>query len=199
MRSSAASDVYKRQIPTYYFAYAVIVFKEFGLEGPLNASLGVLSERQYENGAWPYTPDSIAGVTTTATVLWALQQANLTNLEMYRKGFSFLRKTLYARLPLPSRNGTSVSLGNATFILVRNGAYVGNSPSKAEIKGLDGYVAIYPGKNPLYVRSYPVQGFKAESPWGSGSKSNYVVVVTLIGALLIAMYGVVWLEHRRKK
>ncbi len=186
-------------VPTYYFAYAVIVFKEFGLEGPLNASLGILRERQYKNGAWPYTPDSIAGVTTTATVLWALQQSNLTDLGMYSKGVSFLRKTLYARLPLPSREGTSVSLENATFLRVENSRYIGNSTGGTDTDGLDGYVVIYPEEHPLYVRSYAVEGFMVESPWGAKGRSNYVVAVVVIGAFLLAMYGVILFEHRRKK
>ncbi len=40
-------------VPTYYLAYALLVFKDFGMERELNETLRLLGERQYPNGAFP--------------------------------------------------------------------------------------------------------------------------------------------------
>ena len=175
-------------IPTYYFAYAVIVFKEFGMERELNETLAVLKERQYPNGAFPYTQGSIAGITSTAKVLWALQQAGLTNTTMYKRGESFLRELLYADIPEPKVENGTVVLTNATFLLIKGSRYVGNSTGRAELDNLDGYVAIYPSKGPLAVMAKNVRGFKAVAEENKGSV-NYVYII-LVGALLLVAIAV---------
>ena len=174
-------------VPTYYFAHAVIVFSEFGMEGDLNRTLEVLRERQYENGAFPYTQGSIAGITSTARVAWALQKAGLEDSEIYRKSSDFLRKLLYARIPLPKVENGTVELTNATFLLVRDGSYVGNSTGRAEIGALDGYVMVYPSENPLAIEAHPVRGFK-ENPSGErGAGKSLVYACVAVGIVLLAI------------
>ncbi|MEO2151931.1 MAG: hypothetical protein ABGW50_04675, partial [Thermococcus sp.] len=175
-------------VPTYYFAYAVIVFKEFGMERELNETLKILRERQYPNGAFPYTQGSIAGITSTAKVLWALQEADLTGTEIYERGTAFLRSLLYADIPEPETNGTAVVLANATFLLIKNSAYLGNTTGRVCTNGLDGYVVIYPSKSPLSVMAREVNGFKAVARENGGS-INYVYIA-LAGALLLVAIAV---------
>ena len=175
-------------VPTYYFAHAVIVFSEFGLGEELNRTLDILAERQYSNGAFPYTQGSMAGITSTAKVLWALQEANLTETEPYRKGVRFLRELLYADIPEPRLNGTTLVLHNATFVLIRDSKYVGNSTERANVDGLDGYVVIYPSENPLVIRAGEVEGFRPVVK-GSGGSISYFYVV-LAGVLLLVVIAV---------
>ena len=175
-------------VPTYYFAYAVIVFKEFGMERELNETLKILRERQYPNGAFPYTQGSIAGITSTAKVLWALQEADLTGTEIYERGTAFLRSLLYADIPEPETNGTAVVLANATFLLIKNSAYLGNTTGRVCTNGLDGYVVIYPSKSPLSVMAREVNGFKAVAR-ENGRSINYVYIA-LAGALLLVAIAV---------
>ena len=170
-------------VPTYYFAYAVIVFKEFGMEKELNETLAILKERQYPNGAFPYTQGSIAGITSTAKVLWALQQAGLTSTTMYKRGVSFLRKLLYADIPEPKIENGTVVLANATFLMIKGSSYIGNSTGRVGLDNLDGYVAIYPLKSPLTVMARSVKGFKAVAEENRGS-INYTYII-LVGALLL--------------
>jgi hypothetical protein len=180
-------------IPTYYFSQAAIVFNQFGMTKELNETIKVLKERQYPNGAFAYTHQSITGITTTARVVWNLEIAGLTSTELYRKGVGFLRKVLYADIPEIKSEMT-----NTTFLMVKGGEYIGNTTNKVNTIGLDGYVAIYPSKNPLVIKAVAVRGFRAESPWRN-EKNKYVVIVLVVGALFLAMYGIIWFENRRKK
>ncbi|AMQ18899.1 prenyltransferase/squalene oxidase repeat-containing protein [Thermococcus peptonophilus] len=180
-------------IPTYYFSQAAIVFSQFGMSKELNETLKVLRERQYPNGAFAYTHQSVTGITTTARVVWNLEIAGLTNTELYRKGVDFLRKVLYAEIP-----EVKPEMANTTFLMVKDGRYVGNTTGRVNPTGLDGYVAIYPSKNPLMIKAVAVEGFRAESPWRTGN-TKYVVIVLVVGALFLAMYGIIWFENRRKK
>ena len=182
--------------PTYYFAYALLVFSDFGMERELNEILNVLAERQYENGAFPYTQGSIAGITSTAKAVWALQEAGLTETELYKKGFSFLRNLLYADIPeLEVKDGT-VRLANATFLLVRDSRYVGNSTGSVETSGLDGYVVVYPSKNPLSIEAYEVEGFVAAGGENaSGSAYGYIA----LGAFFLALAGLIVLRSKKSQ
>lgn len=172
--------------PTYYFAYAVIVFKEFGMENELNETLEVLEERQYPNGAFPYTQGSVAGITSTAKAVWALQEAGITESQMYEKGVQFLRDLLYAEIPKPEVSGDAVKLANATFILVKNGLYAGNSTESAEVGGLDGYVVIYPSGSPLMIEAREVNGFTASEP-ASGGKEAYIYIIGGVALVTLAL------------
>ncbi|WP_148883841.1 prenyltransferase/squalene oxidase repeat-containing protein [Thermococcus aciditolerans] len=172
-------------VPTYYFAYALIVFSEFGMEKELNETLNLLAERQYPNGAFPYTPGSVAGLTSTAKTVWALQRAGLANTTAYTKGVSFLRNVLYADIPKTTVEGGVARLTNATFLLIRDGRYVGNLTDEAKVSELDGYVVIYPSQNPVMISAYVVKGFRAAEGVGENDKIAYLYIGA--GALLIAM------------
>ncbi|WP_343044044.1 hypothetical protein [Thermococcus camini] len=184
-------------VPTYYLAHAAIVFSEFGMENELNETLGLLVERQYDNGAFPYTQGSTAGITSTARVAWALQRAGLEDSKIYGKAVSFLRDLLYAEIPGPEVEGETASLANATFLLVRDGSYIGNATGKAVVTGLDGYVVIYPSKNPLAIAAYEVNGFRAAEPETEEGKTAYPYIGA--GVLLISLAGIVVLRNRRKE
>ena len=185
-------------IPTYALAQALVVFQEFGMEKELNATLGMLKSRQYPTGAFPYTQGSIAGITSTARALWGLQEAGLTNTTIYRKGVSFFKKLLYADIPELNIESGRVTLQNATFLEIRNSRYIGNSTGGTDTDGLDGYVVIYPSKNPLVVRAYSVNGFRAVPPQESERSEAYVYIA--LGAVLIAVAAVViWRGKRTKK
>ncbi|NJE76357.1 hypothetical protein E3E37_05400 [Thermococcus sp. ES12] len=183
-------------VPTYYFAHAVIVFSEFGMDRELNEVLSLLAERQYPNGAFPYTQGSIAGITSTARVAWALQEAGLEDSEIYERAVSFLRGLLYAKIPAPVSEGETAKLANATFLLVENGSYIGNATGEAVVTGLDGYVVIYPSKNPLTITAYGVNGFRAAEPETEEGKTAYFYIG--VGVLLISLAGIVVLRGRRK-
>ena len=191
------NPVYYR-VPTYYFAHAVIVFREFGRDRELNETLEIIEERQYPNGAFPYTQGSIAGITSTARVLWALQEANLTDIGIYRRGVSFLRRLLYADIPEPRVKNGTVVLANATFLLIENSTYIGNSTNGIRPDDLDGYVVIYPGRSPLSIGAYEVNGFRPVEPSREGEGIAYIYIGT--GVLLIALAAVVaWRGRRTKK
>ncbi|ASJ05223.1 hypothetical protein A3L01_07520 [Thermococcus barossii] len=183
-------------VPTYYFAHAVIVFSEFGMDRELNEVLSLLAERQYPNGAFPYTQGSIAGITSTARVAWALQEAGLEDSAVYKRAVSFLRGLLYAEIPAPVSEGETAKLANATFLLVENGSYIGNATGEAVVTGLDGYVVIYPSKNPLTITAYGVNGFRAAEPERTEEKTSYLYIG--VGVLLISLAGIVVLRGRRK-
>ncbi|WP_209476490.1 prenyltransferase/squalene oxidase repeat-containing protein [Thermococcus stetteri] len=192
-RDSKTGNPVYYSIPTYYFSQAAIVFKQFRMNRELNETLKVLKERQYSNGAFAYTHQSVTGITTTARVVWNLQTAGLTDTDLYKKGVGFLRKILYAEIP-----EVKPEMANTTFLMVRDGRYVGNSTEKVDTAGLDGYVAIYPSKNPLMIKAVAVKGFSAESPWRE-DRIKYAVAITVVGVLFLAMYGVIWFENRRRK
>ncbi|NJE29820.1 hypothetical protein E3E38_01965 [Thermococcus sp. 18S1] len=181
-------------VPTYYFAYALMVFRDFRMNEELNRTLDVLEERQYENGAFPYTQGSVAGITSTARAVWALQEAGLTEMKLYRRGVTFLKNLLYTRIQEPTVDEGTAKLANATFILVKNGKYAGNTTEMASISGVDGYVVIYPSKSPLEIRAYPVEGFTSAEPAQEERTTAYAYIVA--GALLIALAVVI---VRRKK
>ncbi|WP_258085118.1 prenyltransferase/squalene oxidase repeat-containing protein [Thermococcus thermotolerans] len=172
-------------VPTYYFAYAVIVFSEFCMEKELNETLNLFAERQYPNGAFPYTQGSVAGLTSTAKVLWALQGAGLTNTVTYTRGVSFLREILYADIPAPGTEDGTVRLTNATFLLVKDGSYIGNATEKATITGLDGYVVVYPSQNPLVIEAHAVKGFRTGEEVEGNERTAYLYIGA--GAALIVM------------
>ncbi|WP_297505958.1 hypothetical protein [Thermococcus sp.] len=175
-------------VPSYYFAYAVIVFKEFGMERELNETLEILRGRQYENGAFPYTQGSVAGITSTAKVAWALQEANLTGTELYKKAVSYLRKLLYADIPEPQEDEGFAVLKNATFVIVKGSSYAGNSTDRVKLGGIDGYVVIYPSRNPLAIEAYPVAGFRALPPKEGGEKGYlYIGIAVIAIALTLAI------------
>lgn len=180
-------------IPTYYFSQAAIVFSQFGMKDELNKTLEVLKERQYPNGAFAYTHQSVTGITTTARVVWNLEVAGLSDTEIYRKGVDFLRKVLYAEIP-----EVKPEMANTTFLMVDGGKYVGNTTGRVNPTGLDGYVVIYPSENPLMIKAVAVEGFRTESPWKHRGFQRALVIVA-VGLLLVAMYGVVWFENQKKK
>jgi len=185
-------------VPTYALARALVVFHEFGMERDLNTTLGILRKRQYPNGAFPYTQGSIAGITSTARALLGLQEAGLENTSIYKKGVSFLREVLYADIPTINIESGRVSLQNATFLMIRNSHYIGNSTGGVNTDGLDGYVVIYPSKNPLEIKAYSMNGFRAVPPEKSERSEAYIY--TTLGAVLIAMVViVVWRGKRTKK
>ncbi len=181
-------------VPTYYFAYAVIVFKEFGMTKALNETLSLLRERQYPNGAFPYTEGSLAGITSTSTVAWALQESGLNGSDIYSKATSFLRSVLYADIPSLQPLGKTVRLDNATFLLVKDSKYVGNQTDQVFTDGLDGYIVVYPRESPLSVSAIAVKGFHAASPWREHGITRTQVLVVL---LLAAAIGGVWYYLRR--
>lgn len=175
-------------VPTYYFSQAAVVFKQFGMEKELDETLRVLRERQYPNGAFAYTQGSVAGITTTARVLWNLQVAGLTEIEPYTRAASYLRKLLYADIPEPRRNNGLIVLKNATFVIVKGSRYVGNSTDEVELDDIDGYVVIYPSKNPLAIDAHPVEGFIALPPKEGGKKGRlYIGIAVMVIALALAI------------
>lgn len=184
-------------VPTYYLAYALLVFKDFGMERELNETLRLLGERQYPNGAFPYTQGSIAGLTSTAKAVWALEEAGLTNTTPYSKGVSFLRSVLYADIPEPRVSGGGVELANATFLLIKGSRYVGSSNDTAEIENLDGYVVLYPGKNALAIEARAVKGFEAVKSTEGNDGTAYVYIGA--GIALIALVAFVVRERERGK
>ncbi|WP_297498359.1 hypothetical protein [Thermococcus sp.] len=171
-------------VPTYYFAYAVVVFKEFEMEKELNETLRILGERQYPNGAFPYTQGSIAGITSTAKVAWAFQLVNLTETKLYEKAVSYLRGLLYADILEPQRQGDLIVLKNATFIVVKGSRYVGKSTGRVLPDGIDGYVVIYPSENPLVIKAYPIAGFNAIPPKESGEECCLYAGIGVISVAL---------------
>lgn len=115
-KNSKTGDPVYYSIPTYYFSQAAIVFSQFGMKDELNKTLEVLKERQYPNGAFAYTHQSVTGITTTARVVWNLEVAGLTDTEIYRKGVAFLRDMLYAEIP-----EVKPEMANTTFLRVDEG------------------------------------------------------------------------------
>ncbi|NJE05247.1 hypothetical protein E3E36_03625 [Thermococcus sp. M36] len=187
--------------PTYYFAYALLVFKEFGMEKELDETLEILKKRQYPNGAFPYTQGSVAGITSTAKAAWALQEAGLTGTELYSKAVSFLRELLYADIPELEEKDGRVKLENATFLFVKGSEYTGNSTDTAETTGLDGYVVMYPVNNPLVIEAHAVNGFVASGLEGGSEKSAYIYIgvgVVLI-ALAVVAVGKGWKRKNKRK
>lgn len=164
--------------PTYYFSQLAVVFEDFGMEEGVEKILEVLEERQYDNGAFAYTHGSVAGITTTSRVLWNLQEGGLTDTELYKKGVAFLRDLLYAELP-----DWGPVLENATFIMIKEGRYVGNTTGSVNPDGLDGYVVIYPSESPLAIKSIQVEGFKAKSPHNAEKSTQKLIA--LVGIVLI--------------
>lgn len=185
-------------VPTYALAQALVVFHDFGMEKELNATLSMLKSRQYPTGAFPYTQGSIAGITSTARALWGLQEAGLMNTAVYRKGVSFIRRLLYADIPELNIESGRVTLQNATFLRVENSMYVGNSTDGVNTDGLDGYVVIYPSKNPLVITAYSVNGFRAVPPVKNEGR-GYEYIYMVLGVVLIAAVIIVWNGKRAKR
>ena len=184
--------------PTYYYACALIVFSEFGRENALNRTLQILAERQSPEGGWGYSIGSPAGVKSTATVLWGLEEAGLFNTELHRKGWNFLKRVLYAETPTPEESDGVVRVENSTLLKIKDGKYIGNVSTSVERDSLDGIVYIYRPENPLVVGAVPVNGFKAESPWKSEER-QYLVLVVLVAVLVLSFYGVIFIENRRRQ
>jgi len=184
--------------PTYYYAYALIVFKEFGRENALNRTLEILRERESPEGGWGYSPGAPAGIKSTSTVLWGLESAGLFNTDLYRKGWHFLKRVLYAKIPVPEKSDGILRVENATLLRIRNGEYVGNASSTVETDSLDGVVYIYTPKNPLVVGAVPLAGFRAENPWRS-EKRQYIALIGIVLILGLAFYGIVLFENRRRR
>ncbi|WP_198300054.1 hypothetical protein [Thermococcus sp. P6] len=172
-------------VPTYYFAHALMVFKEFGMERELNETLRILGERQYPSGGFPYTQGSVAGLLSTSRTLWALHEAGLEGSSLYSRGVSFLRNLIYANLPEVEVRDGRVELANATFLLIRGSRYVGSSNDTAEIGDLDGYVTIYPRENPLLIEARAVEGFKVSGGKWVGHYVYPAVAIVLAGAALL--------------
>jgi hypothetical protein len=89
-------------------------------------------------------------------------------------------------------------MANTTFLMVKDGKYIGNTTGRVDPTGLDGYVAIYPSKSPLMIKAVAVEGFRAEGP----EKDNgikYAVVIMVAGAFFLAAYAVIWFRNRQKK
>ncbi|ASJ01820.1 squalene cyclase [Thermococcus profundus] len=193
LESSIANDS-----PTYYYAYALMVFKEFGREAALNETLYILGERQGPDGGWGYTAGAPSGIKSTATVLWALERAGLVNTPLYTRGWNFLRKAIYAEIPAPKERDGEFRMENATIVQIKNGRYIGNATGAVSTVGLDGLVYIYPSKNPLVIGAVAEGGFHAESPW-MGRGRQYVAIAGLIAGLLGAFYAVILLENRRRR
>jgi LPXTG-motif cell wall-anchored protein len=64
------------------------------------------------------------------------------------------------------------------------------------VGGLDGYVVIYPSKNPQAITAYGVNGFRATEPETGEGKTAYLYIGA--GVLLISLAGIVVLRGRRK-
>ncbi|WP_297417199.1 prenyltransferase/squalene oxidase repeat-containing protein [Thermococcus sp.] len=187
-------------VPTYALARALVVFREFGMAKELNTTLGMLKERQYPTGAFPYTQGSIAGIASTARALLGLQEAGLTNSEVYKKGFSFLRGLLYADIPEVNIESGRVFLKNATFLEVEDSRYIGNSTGGVNTGGLDGYVVIFPSKNPLVIKAYRVNGFRAVPSVEKENSGGKAYAYITAGSILIAIAAVVlWRGKQTKK
>ncbi|AAL81793.1 hypothetical protein PFDSM3638_08450 [Pyrococcus furiosus DSM 3638] len=181
---SGAPIYYK--IPTYYFAYALILFKEFNMSEEFNITLKILQERQYKTGAFPYTQGSVAGITSTSKVLWALEKVGLVDSEMYRNGVSYLRKLLFADIPEPRLVDGKVFLENSTLILIRDSKYIGNATNSAVVSTLDGYIVIYPSQYPLSIKAYEVHGFRAEK--GSALWTVLSIVLVVGGGMIVIIF-----------
>lgn len=170
------------KIPTYYFAYALVLFKEFNMSEEFNATLKILQERQYNTGAFPYTQGSVAGITSTSRVLWALEKVGLVDSEMYKKGVSYLRKLLFADIPEPRLANGKVFLENSTLILIQDSKYIGNATNSAVVSTLDGYIVIYPSQYPLSIEAYEVHGFRPEKNW------IVLPIILAIGGVAIVIF-----------
>lgn len=184
--------------PTYYYAYALVVFKEFNRSDALNRALSILRERQGPNGGWGYTVGSPEGIKSTATVLWALEKAGLGDSDLYTKGREFLKGALYVKLPVPEMENGTFRVENSTILLVRDGKYAGNTTGTIKTDGLDGTVYIYNEKNPLAIGAVSINGFNAEKPW-RGNEKQYLALVLLTVGILGAFYAVVKIENRKRK
>lgn len=184
--------------PTYYYAYAVLVFKEFNREKALNRTLVILEKRQSPEGGWGYTTGTPAGIKSTATVVWALEKAGLLNTDIHRRGWNFLKKALYIELPEPTSENGVFKMENATILRIGNGGYLGNATAEVKMDDLDGIVYIYTSKTPLVIQAVPREGFTAENPWES-QRRQYVALVVSIAGIIASFYGIVLFENRRKR
>ena len=184
--------------PTYYYAYAILVFKAFSREKALNRTLTILEKRQSPEGGWGYTAGAPAGIKSTATVVWALERIGLLNTTLYRGGWDFLKKALYIELPEPESENGLFKMENATILRIGNGRYQGNATAEVKMDDLDGIVYIYTSKTPLVIQAVPEKGFTAENPWES-HRRQYVALVVLIAGIIASFYGIVLLENRRKR
>ncbi|WP_457751554.1 hypothetical protein [Thermococcus sp.] len=196
--------------PNYYYAYALRVFHRFNYTKAFQETFDILKKRQNPDGAWGYTAGSPDNVKSTSEVLKALLATGLPNTKTYERGYSFLREFFYANIPEPTVNGTTVTLENATFYLIKNGTLYGNTTGRMCISGLDGYVTVYPIKHPLIVTATAVNDFKATNPWKkplpeltstgtagrvSGVYFGYIVAVVV----LLAVFGFVALSRKSSK
>ncbi|NJF26126.1 squalene cyclase [Thermococcus sp. Bubb.Bath] len=177
--------------PNYYYAYALVDFHRFGLRKAFNTTLRIISSRQNPSGAWGYTAGTPGNIKSTAMMLKALREVRLENTTMYKRGVEFLRRFLYADIPKVSKNGSNAVMNNATFFVIKDGKLVGDTQSKLTVGSIDGYIVVYPGKNPLVITAVPVNGFTASSPWRSSpvksglSRNTSVVYTVYIGIVVV--------------
>lgn len=166
--------------PTYYYAYALRVFHDFGME-EFNETLEILKDYQRPNGGFGYNEDSSPGLRSTALVLQALEYAGVKN-EVYKEGREFIRDALYADIPEVERDGDTLKLQNATFLLIRDSRFVGREENMTSMDGLDGVVVVYPSESPLTVDVIPINGF---SPAEHGLGMSRILPAALLAFVLI--------------
>ncbi|WP_099209822.1 prenyltransferase/squalene oxidase repeat-containing protein [Thermococcus henrietii] len=201
-----ASNV-RDDYPNYYYAYALVDFDRFGMKKALNRTLTILKRHQHPSGGWGYNAESPDNIKTTAEVLRALLETGLSNTETYRKGYEFIRRSLYADIPQPTSTGSVVELKNATFLLIKNGIFYGNTTERMCVNGLEGYVVVYPSTHPLTVSAVPVTGFRAENPWKKPltemwhqKEDNRLYIVYCVAVVLFAgAFGYAALMKRKGK
>ncbi|NJD98353.1 hypothetical protein E3E26_00840 [Thermococcus sp. LS1] len=182
--------------PNYYYAYALIDFRLFDMDEAFNRTLSIIEAHQNPNGGWGYNYGAPSGLKSTATVLWALEETGIKDSETYAKGVQFLRESLYADIPDVDIAGDMVVLTNATFLLIQDGRYIGNSTGTANIAGLDGYVTIYPSMSPLTVQAFSVSGFRAGDPWRAAEEAYLYITA---GVILLFLAGFVVWRHGKEK
>ncbi|WP_084593943.1 hypothetical protein [Palaeococcus ferrophilus] len=168
--------------PTYYYAYALMVFHDFNM-AEFNETLAILEDYQRPNGGFGYNRDSSPGLRSTSLVLQALEYAGVEN-EIYEKGRNFLRKTLYAEVPEVERDGDTLRLQNATFLLIRDSSFVGKVENATSTEGFDGVLLVYPSENPLMVEAIPMKGF---SPAEGALNVEHVALPVLLALALILL------------
>ncbi|WP_456423050.1 hypothetical protein [Thermococcus sp.] len=194
--------------PNYYYAYALIDFYRFNYTEEFNRTFNILKNRQNPDGAWGYTLGSPDNIKSTAEILKALLVAHLENTTSYKRGYSFLKRLLYADIKKPETIDDMVKLKGARFLVIRDGVLAENSTDSANVQGADGYVVIYPAKYPLVITATPVKGFRKTDVWKKpitevanskqGMSGFYIGYAAAI-VVLITVSGYAILSRQAKK
>ncbi|WP_297534634.1 prenyltransferase/squalene oxidase repeat-containing protein [Thermococcus sp.] len=193
--------------PNYYYAYALMDFHRFNYTKAFNETFEIIKKRQNPDGAWGYTAGSPDNIKSTAEILKALLNSGLENTTTYNRGYTFLRKFLYANIPEPKTGGGTVELTKARFFVIKDGRLVENTTNSANVGNADGYVMVYPYDHPLVVKAVPVGGFVAVVPWKrpltetgrSGGISDFYLGYIAVTLIVVSVIGLAVVSRRERK